>query len=179
MDTPVRRNFGAPCSFDQEHRERLATPMATHQHEEHAPYVRLAGMTLLSFVSMYILMYAMVNSFANVFNSINQVYMAGLMAAPMVLIEIVLMRSMYSDQRLNLWIAAGSVLALILFFVAIRQQAAVTDRQFLRSMIPHHAGAILMCEQAPIQDQQIKDLCKSIISSQQSEIAKMKALLDR
>ena len=51
-------------------------------------YFRLAGMTALSFISMYILMYAMVNSFDNVFNSVNQVYMAGLMTAPMILIEL-------------------------------------------------------------------------------------------
>ena len=155
-------------------------PVHKHaEHQDHQPYLRLAGMMLLSFISMYILMYAMVNSFANVFNSINQVYMAGLMAAPMALIELVLMRGMYPNQRLNLWIAAASVLALALFFVAIRQQAAVTDRQFLRSMIPHHAGAILMCEEAPIQDPNIKDLCKGIISSQQSEITQMKAWLNR
>lgn len=148
-------------------------------HQDHRPYLRLAGMMLLSFISMYILMYAMVNSLSNVFNNVNQVYMAGLMASPMVLIELVLMRSMYPDRRLNLWIAAGSVLALVLFLFAIQQQAAVTDRQFLRSMIPHHAAAILMCEKAPIQDPKIKDLCKGIISSQQSEITQMKALLNR
>ncbi len=31
---------------------------------------------------MYILMYAIVNHFENVFHNVNQVYMAGLMAAP-------------------------------------------------------------------------------------------------
>ena len=34
-------------------------------------YLRLLGMTLLSFISMYVFMYAMVNTFANVFSSIN------------------------------------------------------------------------------------------------------------
>ena len=33
---------------------------------------------------MYILMYAMVNAFANVYPNVNQFYMAGLMTAPMV-----------------------------------------------------------------------------------------------
>jgi uncharacterized protein (DUF305 family) len=46
-------------------------------------------------------------------------------------------------------------------------------------MIAHHAGAILMCEQAPIQDAEIKDLCGNIISSQQTEIDQMKAILRR
>ena len=44
---------------------------------------------------------------------------------------------------------------------------AVADTQFLKSMIPHHAGAILMCEKAPIAD--IKELCQKIIASQRSE----------
>jgi uncharacterized protein (DUF305 family) len=66
----------------------------------------------------------------------------------------------------------------LLFFFLIRQQGAVTDKQFLRSMIPHHAGAILMCEQASIQDAEIQELCKTIISSQQQEIDQMKAKLE-
>jgi len=145
----------------------------------HSPYYRLLGMTVLSFIAMYILMYAMVNSLANVFNNINQVYMAGLMAAPMVLIELLLMGSMYENRALNVAIAVLAIVAGIAFFALIRYQTAITDRQFLRSMIPHHAGAILMCEQAPIQAQETKDLCKSIISSQESEIGQMKALLQK
>ena len=112
-------------------------------------YLRLLGMTLLSFISMYVFMYAMVNTFANVFSSLNQVYMAGLMTAPMVLIELLVMGGMYENKRFNAAIAAASVIAMIGFFVLIRQQVAITDRQFLRSMIPHHAGAILMCQNAP------------------------------
>jgi uncharacterized protein (DUF305 family) len=34
-----------------------------------------------------------------------------------------------------------------------------------------------MCEQAPISDPEIRSLCKSIISSQQTEIDQMKAKL--
>ena len=59
----------------------------------------------------------------------------------------------------------------------IREQTAINDRQFLRSMIPHHAGAILMCQQAPVDDEEIKALCRSIVASQQSEIDIMKAKL--
>lgn len=144
---------------------------------QHSHYGRLAGMTVLSFIAMYILMYAMVNSFANVFNNLNQVYMAGLMASPMVLIELLLMGGMYGNKRLNAVIGIASVLAAVVFFLLIREQTAVTDAQFLRSMIPHHAGAILMCQQAPIQSAEIKELCTAIIASQEAEISQMKALL--
>jgi uncharacterized protein (DUF305 family) len=46
-------------------------------------------------------------------------------------------------------------------------------------MIPHQAGAILMCQEAAIQDQEIKELCRNIISGQQAEIDQMKAKLDQ
>ena len=147
------------------------------KHDQH--YIRFAIMVLLSFCSMYAFMYAMVNVFGNVYPNLNQAYMAGLMAAPMAVFELVLMGSMYPNKRLNIGIIAVSVIALALFWVGIRQQAAISDRQFLRSMIPHHAGAILMCEQASISDPEIKKLCSNIILGQQAEIDQMKTILQR
>jgi uncharacterized protein (DUF305 family) len=134
-------------------------------------------MALLSFMSMYVLMYAMVDAVTNVYVNLNQFYMAGLMTAPMILFELALMGAMYGHAKRNVVIAAASVIALGVFWTFIRQQTAITDRQFLRSMIPHHAGAILMCQEAPIQDFEIKKLCETIVSSQQSEIDQMKAKL--
>lgn len=142
-------------------------------------YARLAAMTVLSFLAMYVLMYAMVDSFSNVYSNVNQVYMAGLMAAPMVLIELLLMGAMYKNKVLNAAIAGAGIVAAIVFFVLIRQQSLVGDTQFLRSMIPHHASAILMCEKAPIMDAEIKKLCVGIIESQQSEINQMKSKLSQ
>jgi uncharacterized protein (DUF305 family) len=141
-------------------------------------YVHLAIMTIISFFAMFILMYAMVDRFENVYPNVNQFYMAGLMAAPMVLIELAVMRGMYTDQRANIAFAAVALVAMAGFFIGIRQQVAVTDSQFLKSMIPHHAGAILMCEKAPLQDAGIKELCATIIQSQQAEIADMKSKLN-
>ena len=129
-------------------------------------YFRFFVMVALHFIAMYIFMYAMVNEFGNVFNSFNQVYMAALMTASMVLIEIPLMMSMYKSKRLNTIIIAVGLIVLVESFLFIRRQAAISDRQFLRSMIPHHA--ILMCKEASIQDQEIKDLCQNIISWEQA-----------
>ena len=142
-------------------------------------YGRLAAMIILSFVAMYVLMYAMVDSFANVYSNVNQVYMAGLMAAPMALIELLVMAPMYKNKVANVAIIAGSVLTALALFTLIRQQALVGDTQFLRSMIPHHGGAVLMCGKAPINDAEIKKLCAAIIEGQQSEISQMKSMLDR
>lgn len=142
-------------------------------------YRGLLIMAVLSFISMYILMYSMVNTIDNVYNNFNQFYMAGLMTAPMILIELLVMRSMYQNKSRNTLIIVVSVVAAFLFFLFIRQQTAISDHQFLRSMIPHHSGAILMCEQAMIQDPEIQTLCASIIESQQEEINQMEAILQR
>lgn len=141
-------------------------------------YVNLAIMAVLSFISMFVFMYMMVDSFANVYPNINQIYMAGLMTAPMIVIEIFVMWSMYNNKKANLVIAGVSVLLLILFTAFIRYQTLVGDKQFLKSMIPHHAGAILMCDNPNLRDQEIKDLCKSITIDQQKEIDWMKNKLD-
>ena len=151
-----------------------ATKDPTH-HAHH--YRTLALMVGLSFVSMYALMYAMVDTGGDIYNSLNQLYMAGLMTAPMAVFEVVLMSGMYRDKRLNGLILAGSAVLGVAFFGAIRQQTAVGDRQFLRSMIPHHAGAILMCEEASLQDSRIKELCQGIITGQRSEIEQMRRML--
>lgn len=148
------------------------------EHGSHAPvYLHLAAMTLLSFAAMYGLMYAMVDGLDNVIPNFNQFYMASLMTSPMVILELIFMRGMYPNQKRNLVIMALAVMALLLFWVATREQLAIGDKQFLKSMIPHHAGAILMCNKAKLEDPDLKKLCREIITSQQREIDFMKAKL--
>jgi uncharacterized protein (DUF305 family) len=149
------------------------------EHAHHHPYARLVLMTALSYVAMYALMYAMVNAFDSVYLNINNAYMAGLMAAPMMVIELVVMRSMYPNRALNAALIVAGAVALAALWVFTREQTAVSDRQFLRSMIPHHSGAILMCREAAIRDAEIRELCRTIIASQQREIDQMKDKLSR
>jgi uncharacterized protein (DUF305 family) len=149
------------------------------RHQQGHDYRRLLFMALPSFASMYALMYAMVDAWPSVYANLNQAYMAGLMTAPMVVLELLLMRGMYRSARLNALILAASVAGGIACFALIRQQTAIGDRQFLRSMIPHHAGAILMCTEAAIEDPAIVALCRNIVASQRAEIAQMRALLAR
>jgi uncharacterized protein (DUF305 family) len=136
-------------------------------------------MALLSFISMYVLMYAMVDTAANALPNLNQAYMAALMTAPMMVMELLMMRSMFPDRRRNAVILGAAVILGVASFAMIRKQTAIGDDQFLRSMIPHHAGAILMCDEAPLSDPAVRELCRSIIASQQQEIAQMKAILAR
>lgn len=168
---------GAPRAeeSDANHGARDSHALRHHTHAGH--YFRLAVMVALMFVAMYWLMYAMVDRWANVYNSVNQFYMAGLMTAAMLPIELVVMGSMYARRKVNLGIVVVSLLVFITCWIGIRKQTAVGDRQFLRSMIPHHAGAVLMSEQSSITDPDIQRLAQSIIQSQQAEIAEMKTKL--
>jgi uncharacterized protein (DUF305 family) len=140
-------------------------------------YVHLGIMTGLMFFAMYAFMYAMVDRFENVFPNINQAYMAGLMTAPMLIIELLVMGMMYPNKTLNAAIIGGSVVLLGLCWFAIRGQTAVGNVQFIKSMIPHHSGAILMCGKADLTDAKLKALCGRIIKSQREEIDEMKAIL--
>lgn len=152
-----------------------------HEHQSHkmssAMYKKLALMILLSFIAMYILMYAMVDKISNVIPNINQFYMAALMTMPMLILELIIMAGMYMNKKLNAILIAVGLIGIISFFLCIRQQAGVGDKQFLKSMIPHHAAAILMVEKAAIKDPEIKELARNIITSQQAEIEQMKAKL--
>ena len=61
----------------------------------------------------------------------------------------------------------------------MRTQAFVGDKEFLKSMIPHHSGAVLMCNEASITDPEIVQLCGQILESQKREINQMKTILNR
>jgi hypothetical protein len=161
-----------------EHTEHESTSQR-ERHRTPGHYRRLLAMTGISFIAMYVLMYAMVDRVQNVYPNFNQFYMAGLMTAGMVAIELLLMGGKYPNRKLNVMLVGTSVVALVAFFGLIRQQTAVADRQFLKSMIPHHAGAILMCDEASLQDVEIQKLCRDIVQGQQQEISQMKAMLRR
>jgi uncharacterized protein (DUF305 family) len=89
------------------------------------------------------------------------------------------MGAMYKNKSLNALLIFVSIAALAIFFLFIRQQTAVSDQMFLRSMIPHHSSAILMCEATELQDQEIIDLCDEIVQTQREEIDQMKAIMER
>jgi uncharacterized protein (DUF305 family) len=130
-------------------------------------------------VVMYAVMYTMIDSLNDYFSNLNQVYMAGMMVAPMAILMLISMKDMYRDARKNLLLYMGATALLIGFFIFMRQQSFIGDKQFLRSMIPHHSGAVLMCNKAQVSDPEIINLCAKIIESQKAEIAQMKTILAR
>ena len=106
-------------------------------------------------------------------------YMALMMVAPMVVLMILDMRHMFPSKGINAALIAASIAVFFVCFALIRTQTTIDDDSFLRSMIPHHSGAILMCQQASISDPQVKRLCGEIIQSQRREIDEMKEVLHR
>lgn len=142
-------------------------------------YRMLALNLTISLAIMYFVMFAMINSLGEFIQNVNFFYMALMMWAPMGSLMLLMMSGMYKNKRLNMALHAIFALVLVLSFLATRQQWLVGDRQFLRSMIPHHSGAILMCREATIRDAEIKRLCGEIIPAQQREIDEMKQIMAR
>lgn len=142
-------------------------------------WMKLGIMTAVSFVAMYLLMYTMIDGLSDFYLNLNQIYMAGTMTAAMVAIELIVMGAMYKNAIIRNAIIAASVLLTILLVLAIRFQVGIGNTQFLRSMIPHHSGAILMCDNENITDTEIKALCKTISKGQREEIDQMNAILSR
>ncbi len=142
-------------------------------------YVSLAVQTAVSGVIMYLVMFVMIDGLGSFYNNLNMVYMTLMMVAPMVVLMILAMRGMFPSKTANASILAGSLIVFVGCFGLIRTQTTIGDDAFLRSMIPHHSGAILMCQQASLKDPEVVRLCQGIIKSQRDEIDQMKAILAR
>lgn len=142
-------------------------------------YTSLAVQTLIGGVIMYLVMFVMIDRLSSFYNNLNMFYMTLMMVAPMVVLMIVAMKDMFPNRSANLVILALSIVAFLGAFALIRTQTTIGDRAFLRSMIPHHSGAILMCQQARLTDPEVKQLCDGIIRSQRQEIEAMKGILVR
>lgn len=143
------------------------------------PYLSLAVQTVVSGVIMYLVMFVMIDGLDSFYNNLNMLYMTLMMVAPMVVLMILAMRHMFPSRGVNAALLLGSVVVFLGCFALIRTQATIGDRAFLRSMIPHHSGAILMCKEASLTDPQIIGLCGEIKESQRREIDEMKAMLAR
>lgn len=146
-------------------------------HQSH--YKQLALNLALSAIVMYVVMFSMIDGLSDFYNNLNMLYMALTMVAPMAVLMLLMMGSMYPNRRLNLILYALFAGVFVLAFAATRIQATIGNEQFLRAMIPHHSGAILMCREASITDPEIVALCGRIGRSQREEIDQMKAILAR
>ena len=109
------------------------------------------------------------NKVSDIRLSLNDFYMAFLMAGWMILFMAIL------DNYFN-GILIG-IIIIIFFIFAIRTQLFVNQKQFLLGMIPHHSMAITMSKKLLEKPNDIQDLLFDIINSQQKEIKFMKQKL--
>ena len=142
-------------------------------------YRMLALNLAISVLIMYLVMFSMIDGVADFYHNLNTFYMALMMVAPMAILMVAMMGSMYPNRRLNLAIYAGFAVLFVLACAAVRWQAGIGDRQFIRSMIPHHSGAILMCREASLRDSELRSLCASISTGQRAEIEQMERIAAR
>ena len=144
-----------------------------------SPYKLLGIEVSLHFIVMYAVMYTMVNTAENIYFNLNNLYMTGMMVAPMVVLMLLSMKHMFPNKRMNRLLVIGSLSVFIVFYFFERKQTFIDDKQFIKSMIPHHSGAVLMCNESSITDLELKKLCESIVDNQQKEIDQMKQILLR
>jgi uncharacterized protein (DUF305 family) len=156
------------------HEHPKANPATTRHH-----YAMFAANMVLSLAVMYFVMFSMIDGWNDLRNNINMFYMALTMVAPMGIIMLATMGSMYASKRLNVIIYGGLGLVFIAALAGTRAQALIDDRQFVASMIPHHSGAILMCREAILRDSELIKLCTQITRSQRQEIEQMESIAAR
>ena len=133
-------------------------------------------MFVASVVIGYITMPIILGLSPNVRYHKNKVYGAILMGALMALIE--LFMHGYSPQY-QLWLLGFAGIA-VLSGVAIYYQAGITENEFLRGMIEHHAMGIAMAERVVVRedvDSATKTLAEGIRASQAQEIRQMDQML--
>ena len=143
------------------------------------PYLKLGLELVADFALMFFIMYAMIATLDHFYFNIGNVYMTLMMVAPMALLMLVFMRDMFQSAPRNLLVIGLAVLFFAVGWFGMRTQLGVDDAQLVRSMIPHHSGAILMCREAKLSDPEIKKLCDDIIQAQEKEIGQMRRALER
>jgi uncharacterized protein (DUF305 family) len=143
------------------------------------PYARLGIALAISLVLMFLLTMSMVRTLDHYHLNLSSFWMALVMVAPMGLVMLLVMWGMYGNRRLNLVLLAGFAGLFVLALTLGRNGALVGDEQFLRSMIPHHSRAILVCQESSITDPEIIELCGEIVRAQEEEIRQMEEILLR
>lgn len=142
-------------------------------------YKKLLMTLIISFCIMYTVMFLNVDSTDHIYLSLTRAYMSLLMVSPMALLMLLMMPKMYMNRKLNILASVSSIAVFVLSVFGLRTQTFISDRQYMKAMIPHHSSAILTSRHAALKDPQVKALSERIIASQEKEIAEMKEMLDR
>ncbi|ANH81179.1 DUF305 domain-containing protein [Niabella ginsenosidivorans] len=146
---------------------------------KHMSYRKFGIMMIISFFVMYLAMFVNMDQAEHYHTSLTRIYMALIMVAPMAIIMIGMMGSMYPNRRTNRAIIVTAIVVFIAALTALRSQTPISDVQYMRAMIPHHSSAIMTSKHANIKDPEVKQLSEQIIQSQEREIHQMEQMLQR
>jgi FlaA1/EpsC-like NDP-sugar epimerase len=147
-------------------------------HNDGKSYVRFGAMIGTSMLVMFGLMYLNTYALDHVRWSETRFYMTFIMGAAMAIVMLSFMLGMYRNAKVNVAIFAASAVVFALALFLVRSQATVSDRSYMKAMIPHHSIAILTSERANISDVRVRELADRIIEAQRREIKEMEWLLD-
>ena len=128
---------------------------------------------------MFFHIYGMINSWGDFYINLNQIYIAGAMVGTGTVIEVLLMHKAHKSKKLVYWTAAVGTAVFVLCFVATRGQWFIGDRQFARSMIPHHSSTILMCRRANLKDEELIEWCRKTIEHHERSIEELRHILEK
>ena len=142
-------------------------------------YLKFGVILLVSLALMWVLSMSMVRSIDHFYFNLSNFWMALLMVSAMAVVMTVGMWSMFHNKKANIAMLVGFSVLFAAVFALGRTETFVGNEQFLKSMIPHHSRALLVCQESKITDPEIIKLCDSIVKSQQEEITQMQAILDR
>jgi len=137
-------------------------------------------MILLSFVIQYYVMsIIMTNNAANIRNSLGKLYLSGIMALLMGLVEVAM-----NDYYMNMFSATyyiGLSIILGILYYLYKTQQYIYDNDYLNEMIEHHSMALLTSNEIlkKTSNPEVKRLAQNILTSQEKEIQYMKQLLNK
>ena len=142
-------------------------------------YVKFGIILLVSLAVMWTLSMSMVRTVDHFYYNLSNFWMALLMVSAMAVVMVIGMWAMFENRKANIAMLAGFALLFVGVFALGRTETFVGNEQFLKSMIPHHSRAILVCQESDITDPEIEELCTEIVDTQQKEITQMKSILER
>lgn len=157
--------------------EQQQNDSSMHQKMAVSAYLKLGIVLALSLIAMYFLTFALIHVGGDFYFNLSNLYMALMMVFAMAVIMVAVMWKMFTKKVVNIVLLVVFTGLFVASFFMGRADAFIGNDGFLRSMIPHHSRAILVCNGSNLTDQRIIKLCGEIDKSQQQEIDEMKQIL--
>lgn len=152
---------------------------AGHHGKSNRMYWIFAAILLVNLGLMWVLTMSMIRDWDHFYFNASNLYMAFIMVTAMAVLMVVGMWSMFKSTTINIALLVGFIALFIATLLLGRAEAGVGNEGFLKSMIPHHSRAILVCQESNITDPEIEELCQQIVETQKQEIAQMQEILER